>query len=66
MKILETKTVKIDGNWVITAIIKYSNNKAVKRIYNMNGELIDAKPFKNITALKQVLKSISNTNAHIS
>lgn len=50
MKTLEVKTVKMDGNWVITAIIKYSNNKAVKRIYNMNGELIDAKPYKNAVA----------------
>lgn len=66
MKTLQVKTVKMDGQWVITAIIKYSDNKAVKRIYNMNGELIDAKPFKNITALKQALKSIGNTNALIS
>lgn len=50
MKTLEVKTVKMDGNWVITAIIKYSNNKAVKRIYNMNGELIDATPIKNVIA----------------
>lgn len=56
MKILETKTVKIEGNWVITSLIKYSDNKCVKRIYALNGELIDAIPIKNI----------SNTNAHIS
>lgn len=60
MKTLEIKTVKMNEQWVITAIVKYSDNKAVKRIYNMNGELIDAKPFKNITALKQSLKRLGN------
>lgn len=48
MKTLEIKTVKMDGQWVITSIIKYSNSKAVKRVYNLNGELIDAIPLKNI------------------
>lgn len=48
MKTLEIKTVKMDGQWVITAIVQYSNNKAVTRIYNMNGSLIDAVPLKNI------------------
>ena len=48
MKTIEVKTVKMNGNWVITAIIKYSNNTAVKRIYALNGQLIDAVPLKNI------------------
>jgi hypothetical protein len=56
MKTLEIKTVKMDGNWVITAIVRYSNNKHVKRIYALNGELIDAIPLKNI----------GNTNNRIS
>jgi len=48
MKTLKIEKVKMDGNWVITAIVKYSNNKHVKRIYTLNGELIDAIPIKNI------------------
>lgn len=48
MKTLEIKTVKMNGQWVITAIVKYNNNKAVKRVYNLNGQLIDAIPLKNI------------------
>lgn len=48
MKTLRTRQVKMDGNWVITAIVLYSNHKLVKRIYALNGELIDAIPLKNI------------------
>jgi hypothetical protein len=56
MKTLKPTIVKIDNAWVTVCIILYSNNTAVKRIYNMNGKLIDAIPIKNI----------SNTNTLIS
>lgn len=48
MKTLRTRKVKMDGQWVITSIVLYSNLKLVKRIYTLNGELIDAVPLKNI------------------
>jgi len=48
MKTLAVKTVKMDGNWVITAIVRYSNNTHVKRVYALNGQLLDAIPLKNI------------------
>jgi hypothetical protein len=48
MKTLRTKKVKMDGEWVLTAYVLYSNLKLVKRIYTLNGELIDAIPLKNI------------------
>jgi hypothetical protein len=56
MKTLKPTIAKIDNAWVTVCIILYSNNTAVKRIYNMNGKLIDAIPIKNI----------SNTNTLIS
>lgn len=56
MKTIAVKTVKMDGQWVQTYIIKYSDNKVVKRIYNMNGILLDAIPIKNL----------GNTNNRIS
>jgi hypothetical protein len=56
MRILRAKMTKIDNAWVSVCIVLYSNNKAVKRVYNMNGDLIDAIPIKNM----------SNTNTLIS
>lgn len=38
---------KIDEVFYIISYIKYSDKKQVKRIYNLNGELVDAIPIKN-------------------
>jgi hypothetical protein len=56
MKTLKPTIAKIDDAWVKVCIVIYGNNTAVKRIYNMNGKLIDAISIKNI----------SNTNTLIS
>lgn len=48
MKTLKPTITKIEDAWVTVCIVVYSNNTAVKRIYNMNGKLIDAIPIKNI------------------
>lgn len=48
MRTLKPTITKIEDAWVTVCIVVYSNNTAVKRIYNMNGKLIDAIPIKNI------------------
>lgn len=47
MKILKTEVKKVDTYFHIVQIIKYSDNKHVKRIWNTKGELIDAIPLSN-------------------
>jgi hypothetical protein len=56
MKTLSVTKELHEGAWVIIAIVRYSNNSHVKRIYNNKGVLIDAIP----------IKDISNTNNPIS
>jgi hypothetical protein len=49
------KLTKVDNVWYYTAIIAYSNNKAFKRFYNLNGQLVDSKPIR-ANAIKLMLK----------
>ena len=38
----------IDGVWYIITFVEYSNGNTVKRIYNINGEMVDAINLKDI------------------
>jgi len=52
MKVLEAKLEVIGGKFHIINLLRYSNNKIVKRIYNINGQLVDAIPIKNYSNSK--------------
>lgn len=47
MNIIKTQVEKVDTYFHIVQVIKYSDNKHVKRIWNTKGELVDAIPLKN-------------------
>jgi hypothetical protein len=51
MKTTQPKVQKIEGVFYVVTYIKYSDKKQVKRIYNLNGELVDAVPTQ-ITNIK--------------
>ena len=44
MKATQPKIQNIEGVFYVVSYIKYSDKKQVKRIYNLNGELVDAIP----------------------
>lgn len=52
MKTSKAVIEKIDGVFYVSKYISYSNNKHVKRIYTINGELVDAIPLKNYSNTK--------------
>lgn len=52
MKVVEAKLEVIGGEFHIINVLRYSDNKIVKRIYNVNGKLIDAIPIKNYSNSK--------------
>jgi hypothetical protein len=52
MKVLESKLELIDGKFHQINLLRYSDNKIVKRIYNINGQLVDAIPIKNYSNSK--------------
>lgn len=55
MQVLNTSVEKIRGQVYHTVIILYSDNKAFKRFYNTNRQLVDSKPIKP-AVLKRAFK----------
>jgi len=55
MKTTAPKLTKVNDVWYYTAIIAYNGNKAYKRYYNLNGQLVDSKPIK-VNAISSLLR----------